>query len=120
MAKKILVIEDYKETAELIKTIFEMKGHVVSLAYDGTSGLQMAAGDKPDLIILDVMLPGMNGIEVCKQLKSAPETAKVPVIIVSVLAASEEAMIGKDAGADDYIAKPFNTAELVRIAGKYI
>jgi len=120
MPKKILVIEDYHETAQLIENIFKMKGFEVVLAYDGASGLEKAAAEKPDLILLDVMMPGMSGVEVCKKLKSDPATSKIPVVMVSVKTASEDIGEGKEAGADDYVVKPFDPADLVKIVEKYL
>jgi DNA-binding response OmpR family regulator len=120
MSKKILVIEDYPETAKMVESIFKMKDFDVVLAYDGKSGLQKAAAEKPDIILLDVMMPEMNGIEVCQQLKSNPETAKIPVIIISVKTSGEDIEAGKKAGADDYIVKPFEPSKLVEAVERFI
>ena len=120
MSKKMLVIEDYPETAKMVESIFKMKNFEVVLAYDGRSGLQKAAVEKPDIILLDVMLPEMSGIEVCQQLKSDPATAKIPVIIISVKTSGEDIGAGKRAGADDYIVKPFDPSKLVEAVEKFI
>jgi DNA-binding response OmpR family regulator len=120
LAKKILIIEDYEATAKMIADILAMKGYESIIAYNGNDGYEKALTEKPDLILLDIMMPGINGLEVCKQLKSNPETKNTPVIIVSVKSSREDIAAGKEKGAEDYIPKPFEPFELLEAVNKYL
>ncbi|MFC1637546.1 response regulator transcription factor [Candidatus Margulisiibacteriota bacterium] len=113
MAKKILIIEDYPATSEMIASILEAEGFKPVVAVDGPSGLEQARSQKPDLILLDIMMPEMSGFEVCEKLKADKKTAKIPIIIVSVRATEESIKKGKELGADEYVLKPFDPFELV-------
>jgi two-component system alkaline phosphatase synthesis response regulator PhoP len=110
---KILVIEDEKNILELVRFNLEREGFQVISAMDGTSGLDMAHEELPDLIILDVMLPGMNGLEVCRELHQDPTTSNIPVVILSARAEELDKVLGLEMGADDYIVKPFSPRELL-------
>lgn len=112
MAKKILIIEDYQATVGMITSFLQIEGYEVVTANDGPSGLEKAAADKPDLILLDVMMPGMSGIEVCQKLKQDRRTAPIPVIIVSIKCNEQEIAEGRAAGAVDYLVKPFELDDL--------
>ncbi|MFH1347755.1 MAG: response regulator [Candidatus Margulisiibacteriota bacterium] len=118
--KKILIIEDYPATVELMNTLLSPNGFEIIVACDGKIGIEKAVSEKPDLILLDVMMPEMGGIEVLKKLMSNPKTAKIPVVIVSVRVGAEDIRAGKDAGAVEYIGKPFEPAELLEIAKKHL
>lgn len=110
---KILVVEDEKNIIELVRFNLEREGfHVISTP-DGAIGLNMAREELPDLIILDVMLPGMNGLEVCRELQQDSATRFIPVIILSARAEELDRVLGLEMGADDYIVKPFSPRELV-------
>jgi len=113
MLKKILLIEDYAPTAKMIEEVLKIAGYEMSTAINGTSGLQKAIEEKPGLILLDIMLPGIDGLEVCKRLKADPATAKIPVIAVSVKSSAEDIKKGLAAGVDEYIAKPFDPQKLI-------
>jgi two-component system, OmpR family, alkaline phosphatase synthesis response regulator PhoP len=110
---KILVIEDEKNILELVRFNLEREGFQVISTMDGTSGLEMAREELPDLIILDVMLPGMNGLEVCRELHQDPATGNIPVVILSARAEELDKVLGLEMGADDYIVKPFSPRELL-------
>ena len=117
---RILIIEDYMPTSGMIKDLLSLSGYNVSAAQDGVVGLEMAFSEKPDLILLDVMMPGMNGFEVCSVLKADPKTKAIPVIIVSVKAAEDDVKAGKGEGADDYLVKPFDPDELMKLIKKHL
>lgn len=109
---KILVIEDEQSVSSFIRKGLEEQGYEVTQAFDGSTGLRAAAQDRFDLLILDLILPGINGIEVCKKLREGGETA-VPILMLTALGATEDIVAGLDAGADDYLAKPFKFKELL-------
>ncbi len=110
MSKKILIVEDEKSISDIIKFNLEKEGYETLTAYDGEEGLSMALGDKPDLVLLDVMLPKMDGFAVCKKIR---ETSLVPVIMVTAKEEEIDKVLGLELGADDYITKPFSMRELM-------
>jgi len=110
---KILVIDDEKDIVELIRYNLKNEGFSVIQAYDGETAIKMAKTQKPDLLILDLMLPGMNGIDVCKAIRANPETAHLPIIMLTAKADEVDKIIGLEIGADDYITKPFSVKELM-------
>ena len=112
-AKIILVIEDEKDLAELLAFNLKNEGYQPIIALDGISGLQTARKCSPDLVLLDLMLPGMLGIDVCKALRRDPKTAAIPVIILTAKSEEIDQAVGFEIGADDYIAKPFSTRILL-------
>lgn len=111
--KKILVIEDEKDLAELLVFNLEKDGFKMLSAYDGLSGLAMAQAEEPDLILLDLMLPGMMGTEVCKELRKGGRTARIPVLMLTAKGEEIDRVVGFEVGADDYIVKPFSMRELL-------
>ena len=106
----ILSIDDDPNNQELLKKTFEDKTLLV--AFGGEDGIAMALEHKPDVILLDIAMPGMNGIEVCRRLKSDPETAPIPILFVSAMNTLEDRLAGYKVGAEDYICKPINVHEL--------
>ncbi|MFQ5862586.1 MAG: response regulator [Candidatus Brocadiales bacterium] len=106
--KDILVIEDEKDLVELIRYNLEKEGFRVMCAYDGEGGLQMARGKHPSLVLLDLMLPRLDGLEVCRRLKQDPKTAGIPIIILSVKDSEADIVTGLELGVDDYVTKPFS------------
>ncbi len=106
--KRILMIEDEEDIAALIKLQAEMSGYKLHVEVDGINGYRAVEREKPDLVILDVMLPGENGLDVCRKLKSNPETKGIPVIILSAKGDELDVVLGLELGADDYVAKPFS------------
>jgi DNA-binding response OmpR family regulator len=115
--RTVLVIDDDPVILKLLQVNFEIEGYAVISAEDGLSGLARARDDQPDLIILDVMMPGMNGLEVARVLKEAPDTNAIPIILLSAKAQANDVARGREV-ADDYITKPFDPLELLdRVAG---
>jgi DNA-binding response OmpR family regulator len=112
-----LVIDDDPVIIKLLQVNFEIEGYRVIAAENGPSGLVRARADQPDLIILDVMMPGMNGLDVARELKGSPETDAIPIILLSAKAQANDVARGREI-ADDYITKPFDPLELLdRVAG---
>jgi len=120
MKKKVLIIEDHPETVEVMETIMKPLGVEVLVAYDGITGSKLAVSGKPDLILLDIMMPEMNGFEVCRRLKADPETAKIPIVIVSVRTSEDDKENGNKCGADEYLTKPFDPKKLLEVVGRYL
>lgn len=110
---KILVIDDEKDIVELLKYNLEKAGYKVIFAYDGKSALDSVEKNKPDLIILDLMLPEIDGIEICKFLKQNEDTKDIPIIMLTARTSEMDKILGLDLGADDYITKPFSVREVV-------
>ena len=112
--KRILIIEDEPYMVELLKTRLEANNYEVIVAYDGMEGWRKARNEHPDLILLDIMLPGMDGFKICKLLKHDVRYRNVPIIMLTARANKEDMMMGKEAGADAYIAKPFDSKLLIQ------
>lgn len=110
---KILVIDDEKDIVELIAYNLEREGFSVLKAYDGEEALRMVKEQKPDLIILDLMLPKISGLDVCKILRGNPTAANIPIIMLTAKVDEIDKIIGLEMGADDYITKPFGIKELI-------
>ena len=113
MSKKILIIEDDKDIVELVGHYLEKENLVLTDAPDGFSGLKKARAGNFDLVILDIMLPEMDGLEVCKELRSDPKTKSVPIIMLTAKGEETDKIVGLELGADDYVTKPFSPKELV-------
>lgn len=111
--KKILVIDDLPENVFLIQDRLEREGYEVITAFDGKTGIERAKSELPDLLLLDVMMPEMSGFEVCKILIADPSTSRIPIILVTAKTEAEDIKEGLEAGAFDYIKKPFNRIELL-------
>jgi two-component system phosphate regulon response regulator PhoB len=111
--ERILIVEDEKDILNLISHHLEQSGFKVISAYDGTTALRKAQEFLPDLILLDLLLPGIEGIEVHKLLKQNPKTKDIPVIMVTAKGEELDRIVGLELGADDYITKPFSVRELV-------
>ena len=113
MPPTILVVDDDPVIQKLLAVNFEMEGYRVVTAGDGIEGIERVHSDRPDLVLLDVMMPRMDGIEVVRTLKADKATAGIPVILLSAKAQSTDINGGLDAGADDYVTKPFDPLELL-------
>lgn len=112
-AKKILIVEDETDIAQLVKIYLEKEGFRTVHAKTGAEGLRLIKTEPPDMVILDLMLPEMDGLELCKKIRSVPETALLPVIMLTAKAEESDTIVGLELGADDYIAKPFSPKNLV-------
>jgi len=110
---KILIVEDEKDIRDLLRYNLESEGFLVVAADNGESGLKLAASERPALVILDLMLPGLSGLEVCRVLRSKDETVNLPVLILTARATEVDKILGLEMGADDYVTKPFSPRELV-------
>lgn len=108
----VLVVDDDPDIRELVAFKLEQMGHTVTAEADGESGLAAALATTPDLVLLDVMMPKLTGIEVCQRLREEVSTARVPVILITAKAQEVDVERGFAAGADDYIVKPFSPREL--------
>jgi two-component system, OmpR family, phosphate regulon response regulator PhoB len=113
MAKTILVVEDDTDILELVRWHLQEEGYSVLTATDGIKGLDMANKQAPDMIILDLMLPGMDGLGVCRALKGDARTKNIPVAMLTAKGEEVDRVVGFELGADDYIVKPFSPRELV-------
>jgi len=111
--KKILVVEDEAPIQELLQFNLERKNYVVKVAGSGEEALSEVAGFSPDLILLDIMLPGADGLEVCKSLKGNPKTESIPIIMLTALSEEADIVAGLELGADDYVTKPFSPRVLM-------
>ena len=110
---RILVVDDEPEAVELVEFNLKQAGYAVITAADGAEALKKARGQTPDLIVLDVMLPEMDGFEICKTLRLDPATAKIPILMLTAKAAEIDRVLGLELGADDYLTKPFSPRELL-------
>jgi two-component system alkaline phosphatase synthesis response regulator PhoP len=113
MAKgTVFVIDDEKDLIELVSYNLEKEGFAVRSALNGEAGLSAVASDLPDLILVDLMMPGMDGLEVCRRLRSDNRTAAIPIIMLTAKSAESDRIVGLELGADDYVTKPFSPREL--------
>ena len=110
MGQRVLVVEDDPKTSEILRVYLEKGGYQVAAAYDGPAGVSQARELIPDLVVLDLMLPGLSGTEVCRILR---QESDVPIIMLTALSTLADKLEGLDLGADDYVAKPFSPSELV-------
>jgi len=113
MNRKILIIEDEANIQELLRYNLEKNGYIVTISDNGIDGLQKALDQVPDLILLDLMLPGLDGLEVCKRLKMQKATRRVPIFMLTAKSEELDKILGLELGADDYITKPFSIKELI-------
>ena len=111
--RNILIIEDESDVADLLTLNLRKAGFRISTAADGASGLQKARDDRPDFIVLDLMLPKMSGLEVCRILKSDTATRHIPILMLTAKAEEIDRIVGLEFGADDYVTKPFSPREVV-------
>lgn len=106
--KKLLLIEDEEDIASVIKLQADLSGYRLQVETDGITGFRAVERDPPDLVILDIMLPGQNGFDVCRKIKSHPELKNIPIIILTAKGEELDIVLGLELGADDYIVKPFS------------
>jgi len=111
--KKILVVEDDRDISELIVYNLEREGYDLACLYDGKHVLEFVHKRKPEIIILDLMLPEVDGIELCRSLKNDPDTKQIPIVMLTAKSEEADVVVGLQMGADDYIPKPFSPKVLV-------
>ena len=110
---KILVVDDEKDIVDLLAYNLEKEGYTAIRAYDGERALEQARSQRPDLLVLDLMLPGIKGVDVCRRLRSDPRTEGLPIIMLTAKGEEIDRVLGLEMGADDYITKPFSVRELI-------
>ncbi|HPC02145.1 MAG TPA: phosphate regulon transcriptional regulator PhoB [Syntrophales bacterium] len=110
---RILIVDDEKDLVDLLSYNLEKEGYAVLRAYDGEEALKILRSRKPDLILLDLMLPGIQGMEICKIVRKTPETAALPIIMLTARGEEVDRIVGLEMGADDYVTKPFSVRELL-------
>jgi len=110
--QRIIIVDDEEHIVKMLDINVRAQGYESICAYSGKQALDAAVSQKPDIILLDVMMPGMDGIEVCQKLKSQPDTRTIPIIMVSAKSEEHDKIAGLQGGADDYVIKPFNLQEL--------
>ncbi len=118
--KKILVVDDDRNTACLVKYKLEKSGYVATVALDGEEGLERVAKQKPDLIILDIMMPGLDGIATALKLKGKQETSSIPLLMLTAIKEADEMILAGHVGALGYLTKPFEPAALVKRVNELI
>ncbi|MEE2736034.1 MAG: response regulator [Pseudomonadota bacterium] len=111
--KKIIVVEDEPDLVDVVTYNLEREGYSVLASQRGDEGLNLIRSEAPDLVLLDLMLPGMDGLSICRQMKSDSSTKEIPIIIASAKGEESDVVIGLEMGADDYLAKPFSPRELL-------
>jgi len=109
----VLVVDDDPVILKLLEVNFEMEGFTVLVARDGAEGIEVARADQPDLIVSDIMMPKVSGLELVTALKADASTSEIPIILLSAKAQNADVRSGLDAGADDYVTKPFEPLDLV-------
>ena len=120
MAKSILIVEDNQTNAQLLKDVLVIKGYEVFIVTNGDDALASMEASKPDLVLMDVQLPGMDGYEVTRKMRDNPETKELPVIAVTAYALKGDKEKAMDAGCDGYMSKPINTRELPKMVENLI
>jgi CheY-like chemotaxis protein len=110
---RVLVVDDDAQVHRLLRVNFELEGYQVDSAFDGPEALAAISKRRPDVLVCDVMMPGLDGVEVVRRLRGDPKTADLPVVLVSAKAQKGDAAAGKEAGADAYVTKPFDPQELL-------
>ena len=113
--KRILIVEDEESLLKLESILLSSKGYSVTGVMDGKSALEEIRARKPDLVVLDIMLPELDGFEVCKRIKENPETAAIPVVMLTAKKNSQDYARGMQVGADAYITKPFKSAQVIEL-----
>ena len=110
---KVLVVDDDPQVLKLLRVNFELEGFDVLSATNGEEALEMVGKDTPDVVVCDVMMPGIDGLEVVRRLRAQPDTAALPLVVVSAKAQRADIRAGLKLGADEYVTKPFDPAELI-------
>jgi DNA-binding response OmpR family regulator len=111
--KKILIVDDEEPITQLFRTVLSLFGYEAVEVFSGSEALGVVAQESPDLVILDVAMPGMDGLEVCRRLKAASQTKSIPVLMISALALEQDRKLALEAGADGFLFKPFHPESVV-------
>ena len=119
-AKKILIVDDEVDSVETIRFLLEREGNSVLVSRDGEDALNQARRENPHLIILDIMLPKLDGYKVCMQLKSDKRYKQIPILMLTAKAQQKDKILGMEAGADEYITKPFDLAAFIEKVKTYL
>ena len=120
MKKKILIVDDEQDIVESLKFVLEVSNFECFCAYNGEDGLKMAKEVSPDLIILDVLMPKINGYKICRLLKYDNKYKNIPILMVTARSQEEDRLIGEETGVDEYITKPFELDEIVKKVEGYL
>ena len=118
--KKILLVDDEQDIVETLKFVLESEGYTCFCAYNGEDGLKLAKEIIPDLMVLDVMMPKINGFKISRLLKYDAKYKNIPILMVTARSQEEDKLIGEETGADEYITKPFDLDEVVKTVQKYL
>jgi twitching motility two-component system response regulator PilG len=113
--KRVMIVEDEESLLKLESILLSAKGYKVTGVMDGIKALEEISAEKPDLVLLDIMLPSLDGFEVCRRIKENPESSAIPVVILTARKDSKDRAHGLEAGADAYITKPFKSAQVMEI-----
>lgn len=117
-SKKILIVDDEKDLVETLKVLLESENYEVIVAFDGKEGLQKAKEENPDLILMDVLMPHLNGYQVCRELKKDPHYKHIPIVMLTAKTQETDRFWGIESGADEYLTKPFESDALLSTLGK--
>lgn len=120
MAKRILIVEDQEDLRGVLRDLFGSSGYVVIEAVDGAAGVVSAKSGKPDIILMDIQMPVMDGYEAARQIKADPNLTSIPVIAVSSFAMKGDEEKARAAGCDDYVTKPYSPIQLLRMVRRYL
>jgi two-component system alkaline phosphatase synthesis response regulator PhoP len=120
MAKKILLVDDERDLAETGKIVLEEEGYDVQLAFDGLSAVEKVYEERPDLVVLDISLPEMDGYQVCRVLKNDPQYADIPIIMLTARTQRSDEFRGKETGADEYMTKPYSPQILIESVNRIL
>jgi two-component system cell cycle response regulator DivK len=120
MSKRILVVEDHEDNRKILRILLKNTGFQMLEAWDGESALKSAAQERPDLILMDIQLPGINGYDVARRIKADPELRDIPVIAVTSFALSGDEGKAREAGCDGYITKPYSPRDLLKKIREYL
>ena len=117
---RVLIVDDEPNIVLSLQFLLSREGYEIDIARDGESALEIAARRPPDLVVLDLMLPGLDGYEVCRRLRASPATAGTKIVVVTARAREAERVRGLEEGADAYVTKPFSTRELIATVGRFL
>ena len=117
---RVLIVDDEPNIVLSLQFLLSREGYEIDIARDGESALEIAARTPPDLVVLDLMLPGLDGYEVCRRLRASPATAATKIVVVTARAREAERVRGLEEGADAYVTKPFSTRDLIATVGSFL